>query len=185
MDLLQYAVFSGLERVAIIAGAVIIGYWGYRLYVNEKNAGLVFMGLACAVLVAALITGASQVNRISEGYQLASVEPVVPQLPEPAAEPMAAEAPLPVGQGADPSPFVDEAAPIDESAAEGRAEQAVPSEATLVEAPPADLEPVEPQPESEPLVRLVTGQELGGRIVSVQSENVSLQWSSTAEQTEQ
>ena len=62
--------------------------------------------------------------------------------------------------------------------------QPVPSEVTLVEAQPADVEPVEPQPENEPLVRLATGQELGGRILSVQSENVSLQWSSTPEQTE-
>ena len=38
-------------------------------------------------------------------------------------------------------------------------------------------------PESAPAspVRLATGQELGGRIVSVKSENVSLEWSSDSD----
>ena len=51
MDLLGYAALGGLERLTIVAGAVIIGYWGYRLYTAEKNAGLLFMGLSVVVLV--------------------------------------------------------------------------------------------------------------------------------------
>ena len=55
MDLLGYAALGGLERLTIVAGAVIIGYWGYRLYTAEKSAGLIFMGLSVLVLVGALL----------------------------------------------------------------------------------------------------------------------------------
>ena len=171
MDLVGYAALGGLERVAIVAGAVIIGYWGYRLYTAGKSAGLVFMGLAVLVLVGTLATGSSHVKSIGEGYQLASAPRVAP-------EPPAAPAPEPLLEPADsvtegvaasePSPFRD---PIVEVPAETTAEAPV---ASPGEAPVADT-PELPEVESPP--RLATGQELGGRIVSVKSENVSLEWS--------
>ena len=71
MDLLGYAAFSGVERVAIIGGALVIGYWGYRLYGRDKTPGLIFMGIACAVLIASLATGGSHMRSVGASYQLA------------------------------------------------------------------------------------------------------------------
>ena len=71
MDLLGYAAFSGIERVAIIAGALIVGYWGYRLYGRDKAPGLIFMGIACVVLIASLATGGSHMRSVGASYQLA------------------------------------------------------------------------------------------------------------------
>ncbi len=187
MELAEYAAFSGLERVAIVAAAVVIGYWGYRLYVGEKNAGLVFMALACVVLLGVLFTGTSHVRSVSEGYQLASARPQETDLPAPAvdslkavdalkavdslkavgprnAEPTVVPATA-AAPGAEPSPFREPA-----SAADGATSE------------PADAEPVVAALGSaaapEAPQRLATGQELGGRIVAVKSENVSLEWSS-------
>jgi len=105
--------------LAGFAGAVIIGYWGYRLYIAEKSAGLVFMGLAVIVLVGALATGGSWVRSVGEGYQLASLPaeaPAAEAAPAPKAksplvEPVeVAEIPLPAPvESATESP----AAPVD------------------------------------------------------------------------
>jgi hypothetical protein len=54
------------------------------------------------------------------------------------------------------------------------------AEVTEVEEP-AIVEPAEEAPAPQAViapVRLATGEELGGRIVSIKSENVSLEWSS-------
>jgi hypothetical protein len=185
MDLLEYAAFSGLERVAIIAGALVIGYWGYRLYVGEKSAGLVFMALSCVVLLGALLTGTSHVRSVSESYQLASTQTAAPSLPLPASDPLPVEqvtsveapaAPDTIGVGGEaeePSPFVEPSPtpPTGEPAAEVAAAEDIVPPTLEVPMPETAAEPVD-SPR-----RLATGQELGGRIVSVKSENVSLEWS--------
>jgi hypothetical protein len=185
MDLLGYAALGGLERLTIVAGALIIGYWGYRLYTADKNAGLIFMGLSVVVLVGALATGGSYLRSVGEGYQLASLTSETSGVEGPAAagpeSPFTGnEAPSePAALPADQTPPVIESAPV----------------AELPEAPPVPMtEPVTesvsatPQSiadaetlEAESPRRLATGQELGGRIVSVKSENVSLEWSSDSE----
>ncbi len=188
MDLLGYAALGGLERLTIVAGAVIIGYWGYRLYTAEKNAGLVFMGLAVVVLVGALATGGSYLRSVGEGYQLASLPADAPAADSPFADersdapaeaPAAPEAPAELAEApSEPmpaaAPEADVAATVDAPAAAAEVEvpapAAEPMEATVPEA--TDLQATESP------VRLATGAELGGRIVSVKSENVSLEWSS-------
>ncbi len=189
MDLLGIAALGGLERITIVAGAVIIGYWGYRLYTAEKNAGLVFMGLAVLVLVGALATGTGHLKRVSEDYQLASIPPAE-------AEP-AAGTPFAQSPAASPLPVSDADLTAPETPAPAAAETATerptaatpsaPDEATASASAPAAPDPapevaahteLPPAPESpaSPVRRLATGQELGGRIVSVKSENVSLEW---------
>ncbi len=190
MDLLGYAALGGLERLTIVAGAVIIGYWGYRLYTAEKSAGLVFMGLAVLVLVGALATGGSYVRSLGEGYQLASLPAESGEAPPPAASespfvdsshPSAPESGAVSGEpdvaASAPAPAE---VPVPETSAVTAPEPAVEieMETPAPEAPAA--EPVPAQPQVSP-VRIATGQELGGRIVSVKSENVSLEWSSDSE----
>lgn len=187
MDLVGYAVLGSLERIAIVVGAVVIGYWGYRLYAGEKNAGLVFMGLAVLILGGALATGASH-----EGYQLAT-------LPEPAATATAPEAvpassvsqTAPVGVDpaaaasvpapAEPSPY--RTAPTDGAvtASEPVAQDVDASTAEEPVAETVDDAPVGVVAEVSSPERIATGQELGGRIVSIKSENVSLEWSNDSE----
>lgn len=183
MDFLGYAALGGIERLTIVAGAVIIGYWGYRLYVAEKSAGLVFMGLAVLVLVGALATGGSYVRSVGEGYQLASLPSGTPGTE--AAE--VADTGSPFVENAETMPAVPA-----EPAAEPAATEADPAEIVVAEpelpaiaetaAPTADVtaaeEAVADQGAAPSPVRIATGQELGGRIVSVKSENVSLEWSS-------
>jgi hypothetical protein len=197
MELLEYAAFSGLERVAIIAGALVVGYWGYRLYVGEKSAGLVFMALSCVVLLGVLVTGTSHVRSVSESYQLASNRVAAPTLPVPASDPLpvgqatlveppeAPDAPdLIGGDAGEPSPFVEPSptAPTGEQAPEVATADDI-NPPTLEVAAPETAEPtrsasaeIAAEPVDSPR-RLATGQELGGRIVSVKSENVSLEWS--------
>ena len=180
MDFVGYAALGGLERVTIVAGAIIIGYWGYRLYTGEKKAGLIFMGLAVLVLVGALATGSSHLRSVGEGMQLASAPPVdttpppVPVAPDTA--PFAVpDAPAPASP--DPVPEAAPEPPPEASADAADAMDAVEEPATAEQATPPELaQPSEAPAETVP--RLATGQELGGRIVSVKSENVSLEWSS-------
>ena len=183
-----YAALGGLERLTIVAGAVIIGYWGYRLYTAEKNAGLIFMGLAVLVLVGALVTGGSYLKSVGEGYQLASLPTETPAADSPftddaPAEPAAAAiqpaAPEPV---AAVEPTVVTAEAIVEAPAVAPAEPETPVAPAAPEAAPEETAAVLPdsvEPAESP-VRIATGAELGGRIVSVKSENVSLEWSPEA-----
>lgn len=192
MDLLGYAALGGLERLTIVAGAVIIGYWGYRLYTAEKNAGLVFMGLAVVVLVGALATGGSYLKRVGEGYQLASLPAEAPADESPFGEDMAAEPPGAPAAPAAVAPVAAETlaepvsvqaeAPAEVLPAEAIAEPPA-AEPVAADAPEAIPETTDsPEPEASP-VRIATGAELGGRIVSVKSENVSLEWSSEESDT--
>jgi uncharacterized membrane protein len=128
------------------------------------------------VLVGALATGGSWVRSVGEGYQLASLPAEAPAAE--AAPALKAKSPLvePVEVAEIPLP-----APV-ESATES---PAAPVDVDLAESAPEPAEDV-PAPAAEPdavasPVRLATGQELGGRIVSVKSENVSLEWSSDSD----
>ena len=206
MDLLGYAALGGLERLTIVAGAVIIGYWGYRLYTAEKSAGLIFMGLAVVVLVGALATGGSYLRSVGEGYQLASLpadeltqeSPFVDatvtgqagtQTEAPAPEPATTVAATAGEQtAADAEAIVD--APASQAiepsvpAATSTAAVAEPAVAPTAESEPTETAPAPSMADAqESPVRLATGAELGGRIVSVKSENVSLEWSSDAAQS--
>lgn len=204
---------GALERLTIVAGAVIIGYWGYRLYTAEKNAGLIFMGLAVLVLVGALVTGGSHLRSVGEGYQLASLPAdAAGQNPPYADADSVSESDLrenaqnnsqadarhsdpaiaadPVAATDELTPVADEASVADESSVADEAPAADITPAAdkrpvAVESAMEAIQPVNeaatdavvPEPEESP-VRLATGAELGGRIVSVKSENVSLEWSS-------
>lgn len=185
MDFIGYAALGGLERLTIVAGAIIIGYWGYRLYTGEKKAGLVFMAVAVLVLVGALATATSHLKSVGEGLQLASATPAEQTLPAAAAEPAAADGsaePARADLADAPSPFAEEPPPPAASAPAPTV-SAPPQEA----APATDQEPVAATEgsgtaaEPDAPARLATGQELGGRIVSVKSENVSLEWSSDSD----
>ena len=197
MGFLEYVALSGLERVAIIVGAVVIGYWGYRLYSAEKKAGLAFMAMACLVLLGALVTGNSHVKSISEGMQMASA-PLTPEAPEPVLlmtpESMTPEpVPQPLAVSADfdsPLPAEEAAPPAGEAvpAAPGPAPHSpTDTDATAATAPVPlpvrddelnDTTPSSTTAESSDVpARIATGQELGGRIVSVKSETLSLEWS--------
>ena len=201
MDLLGYAAFSGVERVAIIGGALVIGYWGYRLYGRDKTPGLIFMGIACAVLIASLATGGSHMRSVGASYQLAGGA----SGPEAGGELLGADAPEMSAdvEAADPSqaaPFQDGQTDAASSSAEisaelspksgkaitrpggsdGRVEtSAIAStqpETVGVETPDASLEP-DPAEDSASEVTLASSRELGGRIVSIKSESVTLEWS--------
>ena len=191
MDVLGYAALGGLERLTIVAGAVIIGYWGYRLYTAEKNAGLIFMGLAVLVLVGALATGGSYLRSVGEGYQLASLPAEAPAAESPFAEP---DAPGEAEAAPDVEPAI--AADVPAAAPEAATADALEPEVSAPDAaPPApvdapvaaeaavpDEETTASDAETSP-VRIATGAELGGRIVSVKSENVSLEWSSETDES--
>ncbi len=206
MDLLGYAALGGLERLTIVAGAVIIGYWGYRLYTAEKNAGLIFMGLAVLVLVGALATGGSHLKSVGEGYQLASLPAQAPAgsplNDRQAADTPAVDSPMvdsstvnsptadnpTADRTASPAidrPSTDSLAPEDDGADADLAGSAPPVGSDTAPDPAvATGEPMStaqeagaPKAERSPVRRLATGAELGGRIVSVKSEKVSLEWS--------
>ncbi|MEZ5551826.1 MAG: hypothetical protein R3E82_13110 [Pseudomonadales bacterium] len=204
-DVLGFAAFGGLERVAIIAGALLVGYWGYRLYVAGKGAGLAFLGIACVVLFGALLTGGSHLRTVGESIQLASsrshsddagatdaaarlaqieraamasaaadhgtadISPVATSPGAAAAKTVAASE----GAGEKPASATDTPPQLDESAA------AVPAAAdTVAEADVANAD--RPDTNTASRERLPTAQELGGRIVSVKSDNISLEWSPAA-----
>ncbi len=182
MDLLGIAALGGLERITIVFGAIVIGYWGFKLYTGGKTAGLVFMGLSFVVLVGALATGGSHLRQVGEGVQLATLEqPVAPaQTPAPAEpatvpEPSAPAETAPLATAPDATESAAaEPVPADAPATAATAEPATePAMAEVTSEAPAAAE--------EEVVRLATGQELGGRIVSVKSENVSLEWSSDSD----
>lgn len=188
MDFLGYAALGGFERIAIVGGAILIGYWGYRIYSRDKTPGLIFLGLACAMLVSALLTGGGHVRSVSEGMQLASIpEAAVPGVESATAVTTAAataqdaaDTPWANGQSvsaaADARDAADATEPNPAADTLVETDSAEPSVDVLEEAA-AELDvtaAAEPAADSLPLA---TGQELGGRIVSIKSAQVSLEWS--------
>lgn len=199
MDFLGYAALGGLERIVIIVGAVLIGFWGYRLYGKDKKPGLIFMGIASAILLGALFTTSNHVQSVSEGIQLANVTrdldpipaPVATETP-PAEEEAIAEATA--SEGGEATPWADQRSPTPD----GEITQNTTSDtvadtnsiAAVVPSADATLDAGDPSVDAgDPSViddtslerspRLATGQELGGRIVSVKSANISLEWSNS------
>lgn len=201
-DALGFAAFGGLERLAIIAGALLVGYWGYRLYVDGKGAGLAFLGIACVVLFGALLTGGSHVRTVGESIQLASSRTAETNSTESADRLAQIEGAAIASATADPG-----IADIAPSAASGSttasmhtagSQNAAAPVQPATDTPPLPVEsateaPAEADREADADVaaanraagieasqeRLPTAQELGGRIVSVKSGNLSLEWSPT------
>jgi hypothetical protein len=171
--------FSGLERIAIIAAAMLIAYLGFRLFATARTPGLVFMGVACAVLFGALFTTGSHVEKLGASYQVAAVTPAA-EAPA-AAQPAEASAEV----ADEPAPAVSQAPVADAPEVSAAPAPSVPV-AEMAEAPVVLEEAVavtpEPAPEAEEAVdeaapTILSSEELGGRIMSVRSENVTLEWS--------
>jgi len=157
--------FSGLERIVIIGGAMLVGYWGYRMFATDRTPALIFMGVACAVLFAALLSGGSHVRSIGKSYQLATTSAPVP-VAEPA---LPAPAPALLEPGIAP-----QSAGVAASAAAGdEAKSAPSSDAQEQPAAPAATKPIVIDADAE----VLSSQELGGRIVSIKSEAITLEWS--------
>ncbi len=175
--------FSGLERIAIIAAAMLIAYLGFRLFATARTPGLVFMGIACAVLFGALFTTGSHVEKLGASYQVAAASPAADATP--AAQPAAPAADVAAQVTDEPADIVSRA-PVEEAGevaegpapsepiAEPAAEPVVLEEA--VATAPAPAAPAEEVIE-EPGATILSSEELGGRIMSVRSENVTLEWS--------
>jgi hypothetical protein len=180
MDFLS--AFSGLERIVIIGGAMVVGYWGFRLLATDRTPALVFMGISCAVLFGALFTGGSHVKNIGESYQMANAAPQpVPDL-EMAQQLVPPQQPT----GEDHDPTTAAAAPVTEPEAESAIALSTKLLADATTEMPnqvADSQPSEPPleevaPELAPDTSgLLSSQELGGRIVAVKSKSVTLEWS--------
>ncbi|MEM8769803.1 MAG: hypothetical protein AAGE43_20395 [Pseudomonadota bacterium] len=187
MDLLGIAALGGLERITIVLGAIVIGYWGFKLYTGGKTAGMVFMGLSFVVLVGALATGGSHLRQVGEGVQLATLEQ--PAAPAPGAQDtqadpaaaVAAESAEAASMATVELPAAAETADPQSSEAEAAVAAEPVAEPTAVEPAVADVAEETSAETDAAVVRLATGQELGGRIVSVKSENVSLEWSSDSD----
>lgn len=204
MDLSAYAALGGVERVAVIIGALVIGYWGYRLYARDKTPGLIFMGLACVVLVLALATGGAYVRSVGTSYQLAGAQPEHDAPPAQTSvsgeTDVAADAAQPLteataGAGAaalETAPGSAESAPSAEPKAESVADGQKPAAGPPAADPQSAAVPVsedvaaaaqidarQPAAEASPIedVDLASSQELGGRIVSVKSDKITLEWS--------
>lgn len=175
MDLMGLVLLASLDRLAVVAACVAIGYWGYRLYAAEKQMGLVFLGLAVVILVGVLVTSASHVRSIGDSARLAQAqapEPVTAPLP-----PRATRVAVLPGTPVDPDTSDGIVPPSIEPVNRVASVAPVANEPTTGRATtpaPADSEPDAP-PASAP--RLATVEELGGRVMSIRSEGVSIEWS--------
>lgn len=201
MDLSAYAALGGMERVAIIVGALVIGYWGYRLYGRDRKPGLVFMGVACAVLIAALATGGSYLRSVGTSYQLAgagqegstqqspadrapaekTVQDQLETSSEEASRRLAGEAPAPgepESVGSSETSSADSVAdPAGDAAiaAAGGQQNAAPEPKPSASDDVDGIDAANAMATIEP--DLASSEELGGRITSVKSANVTLEWS--------
>jgi len=196
MDLLGYAALGGLERIAIIAGALLVGYWGYRLYTREQSAGLLFMGLACLVLIGALLTSGRHVRAVGESVQLArgtqpgaeAAKAIEDEADDGASGSLAAAArrasgpPESGAETATATPVAPATAatgggtPDAVSASADDAAAAAPAARETEAAAEATGEAPVETAAAERQRGLASAQELGGRIVSVKSANVTLEW---------
>lgn len=186
MNLMDYLAFGGLERLLLIGAAILITYWGYHLYGKAQIAGLAMIAVAALLLMSVVLTSGRHQQAVNAD-QLAALpvaapttEPTVIMQP-PVAE--IVEEPVEVvaqpERGDNDSPFVEaspEPAVVAQEATPATEDAAISAEfETSVEAAEA-VEAVEAD-RIERLVPLASGQELGGRITSVRSENVTLEWS--------
>jgi hypothetical protein len=183
MDQLGIVLLASLDRIAVVAAAVAIGYWGYRLYAAEKQMGLVFLVLAVVLVAGVLVTGGSYLRSMGDSVRIAQSTPPPPA--EAPAPPTAAPVPVAAGTPVD-APEDDEAMDAPDTTVPAAVvagsrvatvtpvQTAPPAAADMATAADATAESDE-QPQSAP--RLATAAELGGRITSIRSENVSIEWS--------
>lgn len=183
MNLMDYLAFGGLERLLLIGAAILITYWGYHLYGKAQIAGLAMIAVAALLLMSVVLTSGRHQQAVNAD-QLAALpvaapttEPTVivqPPVAEIVEEPV--EVVAQPERGDNDSPFVEaspEPAVVAQEATPATEDAAISAEfETSVEA----VEAVEAD-RIERLVPLASGQELGGRITSVRSENVTLEWS--------
>jgi hypothetical protein len=202
MNLWEYLAFGGLERVLLIGAAILISYWGYHLYSKAQIAGLSMIAVAALLLMSVVLTSGQHQQSVNASL-LSANTPSSPSSPQPViADPVIAEvleaaaldtpaAPqtpaalteesatysttmteTSIDTDASSSPFVDESMTADELTTPEIAP-------TLAQNMPTDAEPAASSqaPRIERLVPLASGSELGGQIVSVRSENVTLEWS--------
>jgi len=223
MGNMEFIAFGGLERLAIIAGAIFIGYWGYQIYGKARPAGLAFLTIACGVLIATLLTSGNHQRSIASNLQLASAtaptaatldgltddqQPTAEEALAPtatdspwaqagiaSANPKAPSRPATAERPGAPGPQTaanpDDAAVTSPGASPAGASPAGASPSDTLSAgtlPVGTLPPAATTGESEQdttsvagldteIPKLATGQELGGRIVSIRSKNVTLEWS--------
>ena len=198
MDIVDYAAFGGLERVAIIIGGLIIGYWGYLLYSKGKSAGLAFLGIACVLLVATLFIGGQRALEVSDPLPLAADTTAAPEI---GVEPSTADTLVEADALASAPDLTLTDSAISASDEEtvwktGEIEAPATTEAdspatTEADSPAttvadrsddttqlADASAAIAADDANATIReaLISAQELGGRIVSVKSPNVSLEW---------
>lgn len=193
MNLWEYLAFGGLERVLLIGAAILISYWGYHLYSKAQIAGLSMIAVAALLLMSVVLTSGQHQESVSAGL-LASNTATMPAPPQPAAadaivaevidttQPQTAAVPAAeilqeataAVEGSTSADVVNSPS-AEESAVESidTAESAAATPAAQIAEPAASVEPAR----IERLVPLASGSELGGQIVSVRSENVTLEWS--------
>jgi hypothetical protein len=170
MDFWGTVLVASLDRIAVIAAAAAIGYWGYRLYAAEKQMGLVFLGLAVVLVAGVLVTGSAHVRSLGDSIRMARAP-----IPEPVTAPLPPRAaPVPVSPGTPVDTVVEAIEPP--APPVNRVATVTPIEAPAVD---ADIEPdaEEDAPPPARAPRLATVEELGGRIMSIRSEGVSIEWS--------
>jgi len=170
MDFWGYLANGGLERLLIIGVATLIGYWGYRIYSRSQTPGLVLIALAAVVLFSVMLTSERHLQSMNANLlAVASLESTthsaVPETPVALQEDITLVSP-----GTAPAPEMDQQ-PIESSAVDQQT-----AAETIVETETPAASPDQPAP-IERLVPLASGQELGGRITSVRSENLTLEWS--------
>jgi hypothetical protein len=190
MNLMDYLAFGGLERLLLIGAAILITYWGYHLYGKAQIAGLGMIAVAALLLMSVVLTSGRHQQAVNANLLAAlpaptpisepivTVQPPVSPIP---AEPMSGTVERPgseTGSTEADSRFLDAASPTDSAAAEARSAD-TPAQAvdTPQSSDPVALASIEDPDRIDRLVPLASGQELGGRITSVRSENVTLEWS--------
>jgi hypothetical protein len=171
MEFLGYLANGGLERLLIIGVATLIGYWGYRIYARSQMPGLALIALSAVVLFSVILTSKQHLQSMNDNLlAVASLETAAPapveqvevemiaapasQVPEPAAIDTAAQTPGPT--------------PTEEAQPAVTADAGAGAEADVV---------AEEDARVQRLVPLASGQELGGRITSVRSDKLTLEWS--------
>ena len=183
MNLMDYLASGGLERLLLIGAAILITYWGYHLYSRAQIAGLAMIAVSALLLMSVVLTSGRHQQAVNANL-LASIpatEPppltatiereVLPEAaaPQPSLDTEAVTAP----DASEPSPFVDESPAAASLEVAPSTETPLAADANLAADTSASAEP----DRIERLVPLASGQELGGRITSVRSENVTLEWS--------
>ena len=166
------AALTGLERIAVIAGALVVGYWGYRMMGRDRIPGLVFMSISCLVLGVVLVTGN---QRLSDGAGIVAVPghsgAVAAQATSDDAQDTNSE---------DSPELSPEASPeVSPEVSNATVAQSAPS---ATELDTAESETLPASTADTPADDLLSGQELGGRIVSIKSENVTLEWTPQREE---